>query len=51
VYNELLALRFGLLKGKFTAGAGLAYWKFSVDYAYQSHDLGNSHRVGISFQL
>ncbi len=51
IYSELLALRFGLNDGKFTAGAGLAYWKLSIDYAYQSHDLGNSHRVGISFQL
>ena len=51
VYSEILALRFGLYKGKFTAGAGLAYWKFSIDYAYQSHDLGNSHRVGVSLHL
>ena len=51
IYDHLLALRFGLFDGQFTAGGGLAYWKLSVDYAYQSHDLGNSHRVGISFQL
>jgi hypothetical protein len=51
VYSELVALRFGFLSGDFTAGAGLSYWKLSIDYAYQSHDLGNSHRVGISFHL
>ena len=39
------------IETSFGAGAGLSYWKLSVDYAYQSHDLGNSHRVGISFHL
>jgi hypothetical protein len=51
LYNELVALRFGVVSGDFTAGAGLVYWKFSIDYAYQSHDLGNSHRVGIAFHF
>ncbi len=51
VYNKLMALRFGFYDGEFTAGAGISYWKLSVDYAYQSHDLGNLHRVGISFHF
>jgi hypothetical protein len=51
VYHKLLALRFGFYDGDFTAGAGISYWKLRVDYAYQSHDLGNSHRVGISFHF
>ncbi len=51
VYNKLMALRFGFYDGDFTAGAGISYWKLSADYAYQSHDLGNSHRVGISFHF
>ena len=51
VYKSLVALRLGSNDGAFTAGAGLAYWKIQIDYAYQNHDLGNSHRVGFSFGL
>jgi hypothetical protein len=49
LYKGLLAIRMGSNAGKFTAGAGLSYWKITLDYAYQGHDLGNSHRVGTSF--
>lgn len=49
LYQSLFALRFGSNDGQFTAGAGLAYWKLKLDYAYQHHDLGNTHRVGIAF--
>ncbi len=45
--RSLLAVRLGANAGYFTAGAGLALWKFRLDYAYQSHDLGNSHRVSL----
>ncbi len=45
--HSLLAVRLGANAGYFTAGAGLALWKFRLDYAYQSHDLGNSHRVSL----
>jgi hypothetical protein len=51
VYGSMLALRLGSNDGKFTAGAGIHYWKFNLDYAFQSHDLGNMHRVGIEFSL
>jgi len=49
LYGETLAVRFGMNQGFFTAGAGLYLWKFQLDYAYQSHDLGNSHRVSLLF--
>jgi hypothetical protein len=49
LYQSLFALRFGSNKGQFTAGAGIAYWKIKLDYAYQSHDLGNLHRVSVAF--
>jgi hypothetical protein len=48
-YKKFLALRFGSNDGQFTAGAGLAYWGVGIDYAFQLHDLGNMHRVGVSF--
>ena len=50
-YKKFLALRLGSNDGQFTAGAGLAYWGVQVDYAYQLHDLGNSHRVGVSLNF
>lgn len=45
------ALRIGVNSGFFTTGAGLYLWKLHLDYAYQSHDLGNSHRVSLLFGL
>jgi hypothetical protein len=49
LYQNLFALRFGSNDGQFTAGAGIAYWKIKLDYAYQQHDLGNLHRVSVAF--
>jgi hypothetical protein len=52
IYRSMFALRLGSNAGAFTAGAGIAYWHFRLDYAYQGHDdLGNSHRVGIGFRF
>ena len=45
--KSLLAIRVGSNSGYLTAGVGLNLWKFHVNYAYQSHDLGNSHRVSL----
>jgi len=47
--KSLFALRLGTTSSYFTAGAGLYLWKFNLDYAYQSHDLGNNHRVSLLF--
>ncbi len=49
LFDSRFAVRVGSNAGFFTAGAGLYLWKFHFDYAYQSHDLGNSHRVSILF--
>ncbi len=51
LYNSLFAVRFGANEGAFTTGAGIYFWKFRFDYAYQGHDLGNSHRVSVLFGL
>lgn len=51
LYNSLLAVRIGTNAGYFTTGAGVHLWKLRFDYAYQSHDLGNSHRVAALFAL
>jgi hypothetical protein len=45
-YNRQLALRVGTDAGHFTAGTGVRWRKFGVDYAFLSHDdLDNAHRV------
>ncbi len=45
--KSMFALRAGSNSGHITAGAGLILWKIHVNYAYQAHDLGNSHRVSL----
>lgn len=52
-YRNLFALRLGSDVGKLSAGAGLNFSKFQIDYAFLSHDdLGNSHRISarLSFE-
>jgi hypothetical protein len=51
LYHSMFALRLGLNEGSFTTGAGIYFWKLKVDYAYQNHDLGNSHRISLLFGL
>ncbi len=55
VLADLLAIRTGLQGHDFTAGAGLnvefkkgeSLLSFIVDYAFLSHELGNSHRISV----
>ncbi|HHM01951.1 MAG TPA: PorV/PorQ family protein [Caldithrix abyssi] len=51
LYDQLIALRAGLNESNFTAGMGLYVWKLRTDIAYQSHDLGNTYRISLLFQL
>ncbi len=51
LYHSIFAIRVGMNDRDFTTGAGIYFWKFKIDYAYQSHDLGNSHRVSLLFGL
>jgi hypothetical protein len=50
-YQDWIGLRTGWVDDQWTAGAGLKFplpmmaWSLEVDYAYQSHDLGNFHRI------
>lgn len=47
----VLALRGGLWGDEWTAGAGISVWRATVDYAYLSRELGNTHRVSLSLRL
>jgi hypothetical protein len=51
-YKDLLALRAGVLEKNLTLGAGLVLFKaFYIDYAYEFHELGGPHRIGITVNL
>jgi len=51
-YRESFALRIGSYDKKATLGAGLFFNSaVFVDYAYNFHDLGGTHRVGVSVFL
>jgi len=49
-FNRIF-LRIGRAHSQLTGGAGLRVWKFTVDYAFQTHELDALHRVscGLSF--
>lgn len=54
VLGDVLSLRAGLKDRDFTAGAGLhiafkgkSYLSFLIDYAFLSHELGNTHRISL----
>lgn len=51
VYNNTLAIRFGLDDSEFTAGVGMRIALFRIDYAFISHELGGSHRITAFIQL
>jgi hypothetical protein len=49
-YERVVALRAGLDSENFTAGAGVRYKKFGLDYAFLDHqDLDASHRISVLF--
>jgi hypothetical protein len=52
-YNleQVFSLRGGLWGDEWTAGAGIAVWRATVDYAYLSKELGTTHRVSFSIRL
>jgi len=51
-YDRRLALRAGFEAQNFTAGAGLRYHRFGLDYAYlDNRDLDASHRVSGSYRF
>jgi len=51
-YRQTVALRVGADQGSLTAGAGVRYKQFGVDYAYLDHeDLDSSHRISALFRF
>lgn len=51
-YDNTYSLRVGTRNSELTLGAGLFLFNgLSIDYAFETHDLGNPHRIGLSFNL
>jgi hypothetical protein len=50
-YEQVLSLRGGVWNHEWTAGAGVSVWRATVDYAYLSRELGNTHRVSLALKL
>lgn len=50
-FKEQLMLRFGFKDSFFASGAGFSFSKFRIDYAFENHDLGNSHRISADLDL
>jgi len=50
-FLNAIALRLGSDVGHFTAGAGLRLPQLHVDYAFMSHDLGDTHRISLRLTI
>jgi len=50
-FLSAVALRIGSDIGQFTAGAGLRLPQLHLDYAFMSHDLGDTHRISIKISI
>jgi len=48
VPHPMLALRFGVGDGDFTAGTGIRWRSYSFDYVLEDNDLDTVHRFGVS---
>lgn len=46
--EDLLALRFGSSNGRLTAGAGLSWKSWGIDYQFEDNHLGSIHRFGVA---
>jgi len=49
-FNRLF-LRVGSVQSRFMGGMGISLWKFTVDYAFQTHELDALHRVSCSLSF
>jgi tetratricopeptide (TPR) repeat protein len=49
--HPVLGLRAGFNSGRFSAGTGVAWRSFTVDYTYEDADVAGVHRFGVSRAL
>lgn len=50
-FFNTLALRGGFYNKNFSAGAGLSFLGFTIDYAFVANELANTHRISGSFHF
>ncbi len=51
MHGNVIALRGGLWDDEWTAGAGVSFWRATVDYAYFGRELGSTHRLSLVLKL
>jgi len=49
--NDNIAWRIGLNDNNIAAGFGIGLGRYEFNYAYQQGGFGNTHRIGVAFQL
>ena len=50
-FFHTLSVRGGYTRDEFTAGAGLQFHGYNIDYAFVPHDLGTTHRISGTFRF
>ncbi len=48
-FFDIFKVRGGFRRGDWSAGAGLKFFDFEIDYAFLSGELDQSHRIGVTF--
>jgi len=48
---KILSIRGGYYRDNFSAGAGIMFKSYAIDYAFISHDLANTHRISGYFSF
>jgi len=51
LHHQVIALRGGFWGKDWTAGAGVSFWRATVDYAYYGRELGSTHRLSLNLKL
>lgn len=46
-YNDMFGIRGGYNEEDYSAGVSLNIYRFNIDYAFLTHDLGNTNRIGL----
>ena len=50
-YDDLVALRLGLLDNDFSTGVSIKYRKFIIDYAFVTNVIANTNRLGLRYRF
>ena len=51
LYRRHLYLRCGIKETSYTAGIGVSFSMFQINYAFENQELGNTHRISADINL